>query len=85
MIEIEERIANFYLEKEIKIAPNPTNGKVNIITSSKVESIKVFDYSGKKILTAFEKEIDLSRFSKGVYFFKIKVENEVIVRRVVLI
>lgn len=84
LIEIEERLTDYYLKKEVKIAPNPTDGIVNILTHAKVETVDVFDFSGKRIMTAFEKEVDLSNFSKGVYFFKIKVENEVIVKRVVL-
>jgi len=84
LIEIEKEAIQFFTKKEIKIAPNPTDGIVNIFTPEKIESVEVFDLSGKQVMSAFEKEIDLSSLAKGGYFFKIKVENEVIVKRVVL-
>ncbi len=82
---LEKEIANFYLEKEVKVVPNPTEGLVNIVTPSKVESIKVFDFSGKLLKSEKEKQINLSNFSKGVYFFKIKIANQMIIKKVILL
>jgi len=66
LVEIDKRILDYYSKKEIKIAPNPTDGIVNILTPANVESVDVFDFSGKQVMTAFEKEIDLSHLAKGV-------------------
>ncbi len=84
LAEIEERLTDYYLNQEIKIFPNPTKGLVNITSPVNIEAVDVFDMSGKQILHALDKELNLSSFSKGVYFLKIKVANEVIVKRVVL-
>ena len=85
LVEIEQRIINFSLEKEVAIAPNPTDGMVNILTPANVKSVEVYDLAGKQILWTLEREVNLSSFAKGVYFFKIKVEDQVIVKRVVLL
>jgi len=82
---LEEEIANQYLKKEVKVVPNPTNGIVNIITPETIKTIEVFDFSGKKLKSEKEKQVDLSNLSKGVYFFRIKIENQVIIKKVILL
>jgi len=82
---LEKEITNFYLEKEVKVVPNPTDGIVNIVTPEKVEQIEVFDFSGKLLKSEQEKQINLSKLAKGVYFFKIKIADQMIIKKVILI
>ena len=67
-----------------KIIPNPSAGIFKIESDFKIEKTEVFAPSGKKILEQTFKEIDLTGFSKGVYFFRIHSENHVFVKRAVL-
>ena len=67
----------------VLIHPNPTNETVNISASSDIEQVDIFNVSGKRIKSIYqEKSIDCSDLSSGIYFFKIKIENEIYVERI---
>jgi len=76
------------LESNISVFPNPTTGIVNIISqNTKIESISVFDISGKILQnnTAFTgNTLDLSWLSNGVYFIKIKTLSEQTTHKVII-
>ena len=82
---IEEKITNQLLKKEVKVVPNPTGGQFELISNFDFERVEVFDFSGKKVEESIKNQFDLSHLSKGVYFLKIKVGKEVILKRVILI
>lgn len=63
---------------QIKIYPNPTNGKV-FIESPITLNVEVKDVAGKTILNATEsKEIDLSKYADGIYLFVIRDKDQLI-------
>jgi len=74
----------------ISIYPNPTDGVVNIDFSEIIDMWKVTitDISGKQMLEITElfkqNRIDLTQYSKGVYFIKIKTNHKVYVEKIVL-
>ncbi len=86
-----ETIANIGLEslsqESINIFPNPTNGLVKISNTSIIQSIKVFDATGRIIIDkdpqAKEVSIDLSKYSKGTYTMEITLNEGVIRRKVI--
>lgn len=51
----------------IKIYPNPTNSVINIDVGFKFSKAKIFDLTGRKILTTSNKMIDLNHLKTGVY------------------
>jgi hypothetical protein len=63
----------------VSIYPNPTNDKIYIETSSKIESLKLSDIEGKEIknseLNVNSSEIDLSDLINGVYFLQITIDS----------
>jgi glucuronoarabinoxylan endo-1,4-beta-xylanase len=63
---------------QIKIYPNPSDGKVFI--ESPIElNIEVKDVTGKTVLQAAEvKEIDLSKYADGIYLFVIRDKDQLI-------
>lgn len=73
------------IENQLKIFPNPTKNTVRIEADFLIESIQIFDFSGKKVLFSKEKVIDLSSFSAGVYILKIRSENQTFIRKVIKI
>ncbi|PLX14145.1 MAG: hypothetical protein C0597_10470 [Marinilabiliales bacterium] len=83
---------NIELLKEygISIYPNPSDGKFRVdIAKSNATQISVIDISGRVIysenlLRKYSSEIDLSRFSKGVYVLKMKVDNQEITSKVII-
>jgi hypothetical protein len=76
---------------DIHIYPNPTTGKITVECEN-MERVEVVDITGKLIYEIASSlsprndvlEIDISAFSKGVYFVKVTSEDGVAVERIVL-
>ena len=60
----------------LQIFPNPSEG-IFKFSNSNIQTIQVFDVSGKMMLNSALKsnELDLSAFQKGIYFLKIESSN----------
>jgi hypothetical protein len=60
------------LENEfiLKIFPNPSEGIYQLETSNAFLSYQIFDVKGQFIINSTEKNVDLSKQEKGVYFLK---------------
>lgn len=77
------------LEKAISIFPNPTKDLITIDVKSdtiKIEEIIILDYQGKQILKMevnFNKII-ISKLAKGVYFLKLKSENNLSITKKII-
>lgn len=59
---------------ECDIYPNPTNGWIKVNVDDDVE-ILVINIEGKIVYEGNDKEIDISKFGKGVYIIKIGLED----------
>ncbi len=71
----------------IKIYPNPTNG-IFTIQCKDIQSIKIININGQiiKQLSIDNEQftIDLSNQPKGIYFVKIKGDDFIIVKKIVI-
>lgn len=67
-------VNNIPERNQMQVYPNPTDGHIIISSSDKLKSITVYDAYGKEIVfienAQPENNIDLSKFSKGLYFIK---------------
>lgn len=79
-------LMEFDIENTISIYPNPTTDFVSIKSnaSDKIESIELYNALGQSVYyesvdNETDIKINLSSFSKGIYFVKIKSENTKIV------
>ncbi len=80
-----------FSERSFYVYPNPSNGIFKLDLGSKIiDEIEVFDITGKVIM--FKKEygssdnqisIDIASASQGIYFLKIKVNNQSIVKKII--
>ncbi len=64
----------FYVDKDIKIYPNPAKEKIFIEKNINANSIEIYDIYGKNILREKinnENFISLSEMTNGIYFYKI--------------
>jgi hypothetical protein len=76
---------------QIRIAPNPTSDKVNILLSNndrlESTSITVYDLIGRQVLTqkttANAVELDMSNLAKGTYLVKIDANNSVYTKKII--
>ena len=78
-----------YINKRVNIYPNPSSGIYTIQTKNLIKGIiTVFDITGQKKsdcqITSNKQTVNLSNFSKGIYFLKIKKKNIVIQKRIIL-
>lgn len=77
-------------ENDIVAYPNPTSGKLNILSNTDLQSIEVYSYTGKLItkldnINGNETSIDLTNQTKGLYFAKILTsDNKLIVEKIVV-
>jgi hypothetical protein len=59
--------------------PNPTNGAVKIMSKTEITDIMVYNVAGQllyqKKLNELETEVDISAFSAGTYFFKLRFND----------
>jgi photosystem II stability/assembly factor-like uncharacterized protein len=81
---------NFELNN-VFVYPNPSRGIFNIsLGNLQPTEIEVYDLTGKKVYTKkeitisnFETKIDLSNVTQGIYFVKIKDNNQSTVKRII--
>lgn len=59
------------------VTPNPVTAQFSINRSSEIESLEIYDVTGKKIKSLYENftNIDVSFLSSGLYILKIKTEG----------
>jgi type IX secretion system substrate protein len=76
------------LETGITIYPNPNSGKFTIdIRDFENVRVEVYTISGQLVLQEsliqYSNQVDLTEYSKGMYFVKMKTDNKTIVRKIV--
>ena len=71
------------LAKNIKLYPIPSKDFVNVSTKLIIDSLKVYDISGKQIkeINNPKSILDFSYLNAGVYFIKFNIDNVVITKR----
>jgi hypothetical protein len=68
----------FTIDESVVVAPNPTNGIVNIESKNNIKSIELYDVQGRILQTIVENnitsKIDISTKENGIYFLKINTD-----------
>jgi len=78
------------LSNKIKIYPNPSGGRVSIWTydNSKIKGIDIYDLLGNKLHYSKDNlisdSLDLSNLSSGIYLIKVKTENYIETKKIIL-
>src|SRR5690606_6422224 len=72
---------------ELKFYPNPTTDYFTIISESKIQSIELYDVSGRLIRTSlvddFETKQNVTNLTNGVYIVKIKTQEGEVTGKIV--
>ncbi len=82
-------VKNIFSAQNIKVYPNPANDAITIENSTfaKDQTISVYDIQGQLLIQQSmlmaKTRIDVTTFSKGVYFLKVENENSVLVKKFV--
>jgi hypothetical protein len=69
----------FTKDESIDLLPNPTRDKATVSALNALKSIEIYDVQGRLLQTIIEhsktKTIDLSSYSRGIYWIKINTEK----------
>lgn len=80
---IEENIKNI----DLKFYPNPTTDYFNITSEAMIQSVELYDVSGRLVRTSlvndFETQQNVSNLTNGVYLLKIKTQEGEITGKIV--
>ena len=73
------------LGSSFNVYPNPAKNQIFVETEMNIEEISVYDTFGRLMTTVNgqQKTVDVSELNNGVYFVRIKSNNEVITRQFV--
>ncbi|MFK7785155.1 MAG: T9SS type A sorting domain-containing protein [Crocinitomicaceae bacterium] len=65
------------IDNQIYLAPNPTAGKIQLITNLEVELVQVYDMFGRIVLSQSGglNEIDLTEYESGTYLVEIRTKS----------
>ena len=69
----------FEVDDSVSVYPNPAVNEVTITADNNIKSIQIYDAQGRTILTRLQEDLEtkleLSSYSKGIYFIKITTEK----------
>ena len=74
-------------KNSIKIYPNPANNYIEIQANNiRILEISIIDIQGKVVLKKVRKfkKIDVSKFTSGMYFIKLKSEKATITKKIII-
>ncbi|MCH2199927.1 MAG: T9SS type A sorting domain-containing protein [Flavobacteriales bacterium] len=72
-------------ELEATIYPNPAADQLTIQTSSTPEQIMIFDQQGRIISTHYNiSQLDVSALSTGIYYVRISLNNQEVIKRLII-
>ena len=77
---------NNYKLENLNIYPNPTLGKLNIVSADKINTLSITNIIGEEILFIkyfSEKTIDLSSYKNGVYFINISTDKGTHIEKII--
>ena len=75
---------------EIEIYPNPNNGTFYLkSTRHLLDNIVIYNSFGqvlfeKNKISSYVYQINLGELPKGIYFVKVKIDNQLIIRKIIL-
>jgi len=78
---------NNYKLENLNIYPNPTLGKLNIVSVDKIKTLSITNIIGKELLFAKDfsaNTIDLSSYESGVYFINISTDKGTHIEKIIL-
>jgi hypothetical protein len=76
----------------IKIFPNPTTGKINIDSEDIITGLSLVNNIGEEVLNNYlasfrnisRAKLDISKLPRGMYFIRLKVNNQIINHKILL-
>lgn len=73
-------------DEGVIVYPNPTTGQVALLARSTIQSVHIYNLYGKELYSSNDSEttLDLSTFSRGIYFMGINTEAGKQIEKIIL-
>ncbi|WP_228464792.1 T9SS type A sorting domain-containing protein [Chryseobacterium antibioticum] len=73
------------IDSQISIYPNPASEKIHI-KGEKVSDVEIYSMDGRKqnVVLNNDQSINVSHLTKGAYVVKLKIKNEIIIRKLII-
>ena len=87
LTETQNTVVNNLLSNSISVFPNPTSDKIIVNTDLNNCNYELVDIKGSIITSDnfnYCTEIDLSKNLKGIYFLKLKSQNKIITKKIII-
>jgi hypothetical protein len=87
LTETQTTVVNDLLSNSVSVFPNPTSDKIIVNTDLNNCNYELVDVKGSVITSDnfnYSTEIDLSKNAKGIYFLRLKSQNEIITKKIVI-
>jgi hypothetical protein len=87
LTETQTTAVNDLLSNSVSVFPNPTSDKIIVNTDLNNCNYELVDVKGSVITSDnfnYSTEIDLSKNAKGIYFLKLKSQNEIITKKIII-
>ena len=87
LTETQTTAVNDLLSNSVSVFPNPTSDKIIVNTDLNNCNYELVDVKGSVITSDnfnYNTEIDLSKNAKGIYFLKLKSQNEIITKKIII-
>ena len=59
-------------KNQFAIFPNPVKDILNIQLDGKLKSVEIYNIHGQKLITATQKQINISSLSSGIYLVRVE-------------
>ena len=79
-------ISDLALNNLVNVFPNPVNSVLHINSNKDINQVKIYDITGKEVLIKSNslQEIDVSQLYDGLYFLNIEIDNQNIVKKIII-
>ena len=70
--------SNLTIDEEVSYVIDPAQTTINILSSSKIQQVNIYNRHGFLLLSTGEPTIDISSFPLGVYIVQIQMDTQTI-------
>ncbi len=74
-------------DKDVMLSPNPANEKIIISANQQIHEVVIYSISGKIVLRAdsnnYPVVINISEMKNGIYFVKMRLDNWVVIKKLI--
>lgn len=89
-IDIATNLIDLIKDKSLSIFPNPTKGELNLIVNDEFKNgdLEIYDVFGKvvfqSVISNSKTKLEMNYIANGIYFIKVKLDEKIITRKIII-